>query len=121
MSSSTHSPRFLLDENVRIELSRFLDSQGFDVKLAPKSSSDSLIASFSDKEKRVLVTNDEDFCAYTERDIFAVILLRIPQNDPAALLAAFKKLLSTTVDLPGHLVLLQTASWSIHPHPLPLP
>ena len=41
MSSSTPNPKpkFLLDENVRIDLYKFLQSNDFDVKVAPKGAS----------------------------------------------------------------------------------
>ena len=61
MSSLTPNLKFLVDENVRTELSRFLRIQGFDFKLAPKGASDKQLALISKTEKRILVTNDEDF------------------------------------------------------------
>lgn len=47
MSLSIPTLRFLLDENVRIELSRHLKEKGFDVKSMPKSTPpQTLISSF---------------------------------------------------------------------------
>lgn len=47
MSSSIPKVQFLLDENVRKELSTFLKEMGYSVKLAPKGSSDEILATIS--------------------------------------------------------------------------
>lgn len=93
MPSLPPAHKLLLDENVRAELYRFLKEQGFDIKLAPKGSKDEDLARISKEEKRILVTNDQDFSGYTRRKVFAVVWLRIPQNDPASLLDSFQELL----------------------------
>lgn len=115
MSSSTPTPRFLLDENVRSELARFLRSRGFDIKIVPRSSPDSHIASESKKEKRTLVTNDVDFCRYSSEDIFSVIWLKIPQNDPHSLLSSFTDLISKESDFAGRLIILRKGVWETRP------
>lgn len=115
MSLLIPSPRFLLDENVHSGLFRFLKLQGFDVKLASRSATDSQLISISKKEKRVLVTNDEDFCHYQKDEVFSVIWLRIPQNDPGALISSFKKLLSEFKDFWGRLVVLSVGGWRDYP------
>lgn len=61
MSSSTRRPRLLLDENVRFDLYRFLQSKGDDVTRAHTSTSDRFLAQRSLQERRVFVTNDQDF------------------------------------------------------------
>jgi len=71
------------------ELSRFLKAHGFDFKAVSRSSSDSLIASVSKREKRILVTNDADFCEYSKDAVFAVFA--------------------------GKLVLLRTKTWETFP------
>lgn len=115
MSSSIPRPKFLLDENVRVELVKFLKSQGFDVKLAPKAAPDLLLASLSKKEKRILVTNDEDFVEYTDNMVFSIVWLRIPQNDPKKLIASFQKLLSEFNNFRGKLIVLETGRWQDFP------
>jgi len=112
MSSSTPSPRFLLDENVRIELARFLRSQPLDVKVAPRSSKDPSLAAVSHKERRVLVTNDEDFTAYGRESIFGIVWLKIPQNDPATLVVSFRALLTELKRFEGRLVILSPNTWT---------
>ena len=55
---------------------------GFSARIAPKGASDETLAQMSIKEKRVIVTNDEDFSEYPKSTVFSVVWLRIPQNDP---------------------------------------
>lgn len=107
------SLKFLLDENVRIELYRYLNSEGFDVQYAPKSTKDSKIALISKQEKRILVTNDADFIEYEIDDIFSIVWLRIPQNEPKTLIFSFAKLLKEFKDFKGKLVILIPNDWSV--------
>jgi len=115
MSPSTLNRKFLLDENVRIELFRFLTHKDFDVKLATKSVPDSQYASLSKKQSRILVTNDEDFTHYTADEIFSVVWLRISQSDPDSLISSFEKLLKELKTFKGKLVLLKEKSWEEFP------
>lgn len=112
MPSSTRNLKFLLDENVRIELSRFLKSQGFDYKLAAKGATDKQLASISKAEKRILVTNDEDFQWYTKDQIHCAIWLWIPQNDPESLITSFKKLIKGCKDFSGNIITLTPKDWN---------
>lgn len=115
MSLSTPVPKFLLDENVRAELARFLLSRGFNVALAPKSAPDSKLASISKVQKRILVTNDWDFTEYTNDRLHALIWLKIPQHDAKALLAAFERLLPKLKKIQGKIIILKTDGEEITP------
>lgn len=115
MRLSRPAPKFLLDENVRIELHKFLKDKNFDVKLVPKGASDKFLATISKEEGRVLVTNDEDFCQYAKNQLFAVILLKIPQNDSKALLNSSAKLLKNLRNFEGRVVILKPNSWDDFP------
>jgi len=119
MSSSTPNPKpkFLLDENVRSDLYKFLQSSGFDVKVAPRGTSDSYLASLSKEEKRILITNDEDFSDYPNDRIFSVIWLRIPQNDPKSLISSFNNLINEFEKFSGKLVVLEVENWKDFPLP----
>lgn len=106
--------KLLIDENVRIELYRFLQKQGIDVKLTSKGLTNGKIAEFSLTEKRVLVTNDKDFTESLTKDVFGVIWLRIPQNDSETLISAFSKILkSEPLSLRGKLVILSKEKFEI--------
>lgn len=115
MPSSTPAHKFLLDENVRIELLRFLKKSDFDVKLVPKQATDKNLALLSKSEKRILVTNDRDFTGYSSEEVFSVVWLQIAQNDPQGLLNSFVKLLNTAEDLEGKLIILQIGKWDEFP------
>lgn len=92
MSSSTPI-RFLLDENVRIELATLLSEREIDFVVAKKASGDKTLASISVAEKRIVVTNDIDFSKMRKGDVFCVVWLRLPQNDPELLLKKFGQML----------------------------
>ncbi|OGY22762.1 MAG: hypothetical protein A2172_03950 [Candidatus Woykebacteria bacterium RBG_13_40_15] len=115
MSLSTQRSKFLLDENVRVELANFLKSKNFDIKLAPKSVSDSTLALISKKEKRIFVTNDEDFVDCDRDTIFSLVWLRVPQNDAELLIKSFNKLLEEFSDFSGNFVVLEPNTWESSP------
>lgn len=115
MSSSTPTLKFLLDENVRIELFRHLKAKGFDVKLMPKSTPDSRLVNLSKREKLIIVTNDEDFTDYSKGEVFCVIWLRIPQSDPQTLILSFVKLISEFSGFEGKLIVLEPNKWEDFP------
>src|SRR3989344_783433 len=107
--------KFLLDENVRIELTRFLKSKNFDTKLAPKSTDDSTLTSISKREKRILVTNDQDFTNCDKDTLFSLVWLKIPQNDANALIKSFDKLLTEFSDFYGNIIVLRPNDWESFP------
>lgn len=115
MSSSTPSPKFLLDENVKRKLLQFLTAGGFDVKIPPKESTDLEVAKISNKENRVLVTNDEDFIYYASDQINAVIWLRVPQADSESLVISFDKMLKKIKTFSGKLIVLYKDRWDEFP------
>lgn len=110
--------KLLLDENVRIELYKFLESLGIDIKPSPKGTTDTKLAGISLKEKRIFVTNDQDFIEYSKDKIFSVIWLKIPQNDPNELVFSFKKLLDENTDFSGRLIILETGKWKAYSLPM---
>jgi len=79
MSSSTPTLKFLIDENVRTELTAFLKKEKYNVKTIVPKSSDSEISALSKKELRILITNDSDFSKSLRTEIYSVVWLRIPQ------------------------------------------
>ncbi len=115
MSSSIPKARFLLDENVRRELLPFLQKMGVSVSIASKGASDETLAQISLKEKRVIVTNDEDFSEYPKNTVYSVVWLRIPQNDPQSLLAMFNLLLKECDNFKGKLIVLEKNTWKDWP------
>ncbi len=53
--------QFLADENFRLDVIRFLEKQGHNIKLAPRSCDDKKVAHIAHHEDRILLTNDNDF------------------------------------------------------------
>ena len=102
--------KFLLDENVKKELLKFLKSEGYDITFKPRGFSNGKLASFSKSEKRIFITNDVDFTdpfLYPKDKIFSVVMLRIPQNNTENLLESFSKLLkdkTKSEDFEGFLI-----------------
>lgn len=113
MSLSQSNQLFLLDENVRAELFRFLKIQNIDAKLLPKGTTDLNLAAVSKKEKRILITNDDDFTWYRKDNIYGVILLQLPQSNPEQLIISFTKLLKETEPFAGKLIILRSSGYKI--------
>jgi len=110
MSSSVsrdNELKFLLVENIQKELLKFLKSKGYDVEFKPKGLSNGKLAELSKSERRVLVTNDEDFAEFTKEEIHSVVWLRIPQDEPEALPRAFSKLLDEREKFEGYVIVLE--------------
>tara|TARA_Y100000034_G_C6719661_1_gene318354 strand:- start:26 stop:430 length:405 start_codon:yes stop_codon:yes gene_type:complete len=86
--------KFLLDENVNNILLKFLNSLKIDANYKPKGLSNGKLAEFFKIDKKVLITNDNDFndpIIYSKDDIYSIILLKVPQNKPESLITSFKK------------------------------
>ena len=113
MSLSTPSLKFLLDENVHAGLYKFLRKKSIDVVPVPRAISDEQIALISKKEKRILITNDEDFTEYRQDAIFAVIWLCIPQGDLKVLLSSFERLMNSGESFSNKLVTLKSNTCGI--------
>ena len=106
MSSSTPT-RFLLDENVKVELAEFLSERGVDFKNAKKASEDRTLASISIAEGRSIVTNDSDFSKLCKGDVFGVVWLRLPQSNTALLIRLFGAMLDDNVRYANSLIILE--------------
>jgi len=113
MSSS--KSKFLLDENVRIELAEFLKTTGTDAVRVPKGLKNGQIAALSVREGRIVVTNDEDFTAFPKSAIHGVVWLRIPQEAPDVLVRTFSKLLDSGEGFDGRLVMVWPERWEAFP------
>ncbi len=118
MSSSIPArPRFLLDENVRVELDAFLKENGYFAKRLSKGASDRSLAAASKEERLVLVTNDEDFSSMPAEKVFGVVYLRVLQRDVRLLLTAFRALLAECTEWKGRMIVLHGTQWKAAPLP----
>jgi predicted nuclease of predicted toxin-antitoxin system len=116
MSSSTPvTPRFLLDENVRVELDALLKEAGLAVKRLAKGAPDRSLMAASREQQLVVVTNDEDFSSLSADQVFSVVLLRIPQHDVRLLLSAFRTLLTECRRWDERVIVLAAERWKSTP------
>ncbi len=76
-----------------MRLAIFLEQNNIEFVLKPKGLLNGKLAEYSKTEKRILITNDNDFSNIPKDKIFGVILLKIPQDKPSELLYEFSKLL----------------------------
>ena len=117
LSTSPLKIKFLLDENVDKRLEKFLKQQGIDVIFKPKELSNGKLAEFSKSEKRVFVTNDDDFLEFGNKEIFSLIWLRIPQRKIESLKHSFSKLLNELKpeEFKGKLIILYEERFELRP------
>ncbi len=121
-NSVSHLIKFLADENVDKRLEKFIKEQGVDILSKPKGLSNGRLASFSKSEKRVLITNDEDFANsehFSKEKVFSILLLRIPQDKLESSMSAFSKLLKEIKPLSfeGNLIKLYENNFTIESIP----
>jgi predicted nuclease of predicted toxin-antitoxin system len=105
--------KFLLDENVDKRLERFLKKQSIDAISKEKGPSNGKLAEFSKKEKRVFVTNDEDFIELSRQEIFSLIWLKIPQHKINSLISSFSNLIKENKNFDGKLIVLHEDRFEI--------
>jgi len=53
--------KFLIDENIRKEVTEFLQKSGYDIESAPTGSQNGEIIQLATEEKRILLTHDKHF------------------------------------------------------------
>lgn len=111
--------RFLVDENVRSEVAKFLSTLG-DVTLAPRGALDATIADICEKEWRILITHDKDFAntvAYPLEKYAGIVLIRIHPPKPEVIIGALSNLFASHDEntLDGRLVILTEYGFLIAP------
>ncbi len=121
-NSVSHSVKFLKDENVKKRLETFLKQKGIDIISKPKGFLNGKLASFSKAEKRVLITNNEDFVNsehFPKEKIFSVVWLRIPQRKIESAKNTFSRLLKETKpeNFEGNLIILYEDKFTIESIP----
>ncbi len=58
---TSNSPRFLLDENIRVEVKQFLEAKRYSAEYASKGIKNSKLASLAKERRLTLLTRDRDF------------------------------------------------------------
>lgn len=89
--------KFLIDENIRLEVAQYLGSEGHDVKRAPSGAKNGAVIKLALDEKRILVTSDVHFSnilVYPPHKYCGIIRLKIHPPSAAKEITAIKRLLS---------------------------
>lgn len=113
--------KFLVDESVEYSVAAFLRSRKYDVVAVTDNfpgSSDEKVLSYSDKEGRILITNDKDFgeLIFHLRMLHAgVILLRLQREEASIKIEKLKILLRKySKKIPGSFVVVSSSKIRIH-------
>lgn len=92
----TLSSKFLLDENVPMEVREFLNSKGFSAEYVPKGIVNSEGASLAREEKCALLTRDTDFLnsdMFPPNEFYGMVVFLIHPPKPERLVKATALLL----------------------------
>jgi predicted nuclease of predicted toxin-antitoxin system len=106
--------RFLVDENVPVEIGIILESAGHDTLIVRRSplvgSSDRVLWARAVKDERIIVTRNHDFpLVGVVGKPGGIVLLRPVSNKPSAVVGLFRNFWAEADprSLPGHIVVLQ--------------
>jgi len=91
--------RFLIDENVRLEIAEFLRNEGHDIKTIPSGIENSEVIRLAQKEQRILLTHDIHFSnilLYPPKQYSGIIRIKIHPPLVDKIVSALKYLLSKT-------------------------
>ena len=97
--SQSHDAKFLLDENVSINLRNLLISKGYDAitvqELNKRGAKNSILQEIARKESRVLITYDKDFVGSKYESDDHIIIVDIHPLIDENVLPRFEKFLSS--------------------------
>lgn len=112
----SNSLKFLLDENIRIEVKKFLESKGFSVEYAEKGISNGKLISLSKNKGFILLTRDKDFInvsLFPPKDLFGIIVLTIHPPLAEKLIKSLKLLLGLVKEFKGKLFIVKEEGFEI--------
>ena len=104
--SNSPNPRFLLDENIRTEVEKFLKSKGFPAEYLPKGTMNREVALLAKEKKSVLLTRDSDFSntvLFPPKEFFGIVVFRIHPPTAKKLVEALSSLLREVKEFKGKL------------------
>ncbi len=110
------TPKFLLDENVRVEVKQFLESTGYSVEYAPKGTTNGRVVSLANTKQCVLVTRDSDFLnsvLFPPNQFFGIIVLQIHPPEAEKLIKGMELLLSEVKEFKGKLFIVEEERYEI--------
>ena len=103
-------PRFLLDENIRIEVKKFLESKGFSAKYASKGISNGRLASLAKEKKIALLSRDSDFLntsLFPPKEFFGIVVFIIHPPTAEKLVKSLSSLLADVKVFKGKLFVVE--------------
>lgn len=108
--------KFLLDENIRIEIKEFLESKGFSAEYVTKGISNGRLALLVKEKKLVLLTRDSDFLnsvLFPPNQFFGIIVLQIHPPEAEKLIKGMELLLSEVKEFKGKLFIVEEERYEI--------
>jgi predicted nuclease of predicted toxin-antitoxin system len=102
--------KFLLDENVRIEVKEFLEAKGFEVEYAPKTLTNAEVTSLAKEKSMILLTHDvhfSDTLLYPPEEYAGIVLIEIPPSMLKEILSMLERLLNQVKEFSGKLVIVE--------------
>ena len=111
MKGLLRSIKFLSDENVKLDLIKFLSREGVDVKNAPKGEKDLRLFSLACEDERAILTHDKHFlnkALFPPEKSCGIVVMRIHPPDLSKLQSAVLKLLNeySAKEIKGKLLVL---------------
>jgi predicted nuclease of predicted toxin-antitoxin system len=112
--------RFLIDENVKLKLLRWLSESGHDAIRVPSGTRNGRVLALGIAESRILITHDHDFAdryRYPPDQYAGIILIEIHPPVLSALKTALSKLLKTSPPqgFSGRLIVLGDQGYHVAP------
>lgn len=110
--------KFLIDENIRKEITEFLTNTGHDLKVVATGLKNGEIILLAKKEKRILLTHDVHFSnilLYNPKDFFGIIRIRIHPPDANKIITALDALIKKieNINIQGKLIILEENDFRI--------
>ena len=102
----SNSLKFLLDENIRIEVKEFLKSRGFSAEYAAKGIANGKLASLAKEKALVLISRDSDFLnksIFPPKEFSGIIVFVLHPPTVEKLLSALSSLLTDVSEFKGKL------------------
>ena len=109
-------PKFLLDENIRIEVKEFLKSKGFSAEYTAKGIANGKLASLAKEKSLVLVSRDSDFLnksIFPPKEFSGIIVFVIHPPTVEKLVTALSSLLADVIEFKGKLFVVDEEGFEV--------
>jgi len=111
-----NSPKFLLDENVRIEVKTLLESKGLSAEYASKGINNSKLAALAKKENLVLLSRDSGFLntsIFPPKEYAGIVVFMIHPPTAEKLANALSSLLAEVKEFKGKLFVVEEDGFEV--------